>query len=274
MTEIAPFLQQLETESYAVCDLPNPQAVLEVREILEGWLRELTSVADITLETYHHHLDDDDAHLRVHERIAERARERRLNRHILLGQLELLHTLFGPDVAMTCRDNYRIVRPGKEVDNLGYHRDSDYGNSAYELNFLIPLVDVDARSGLQVMPKSHLLEENELVLEQVKHPTITAGSVRHQLGFMHTPKIIKNLDTAKLVAPAVKIGQALTFVPHCIHGQIVNRGDITRWSTDMEVCNALAPIQWKTTSGQPRFEILTQSFFMREGRRKHPETAS
>jgi ectoine hydroxylase-related dioxygenase (phytanoyl-CoA dioxygenase family) len=274
MLDTEAIVEQLETQSFAVCDLPNPQSVLDVRDILETSLRDISGIPDITLETYHEHFGDHETHLRVHDQIASMARERKLNRHILLGQLELLKSLFGPDLAMTCRDNFRIVRPGKEVDNLGYHRDSDYGNSAYELNFLIPLVDVDEDSGLQVMPKSHLLEDEDVQLEQTKHPTITPGSVRHQLGFMHSPKIIKNLDWDKMTAPAVKVGQALTFVPHCIHGQIVNRGAVTRWSTDMEVCNALAPIQWKTTSGAPRFEVLTQSFFMREGQRKHPEQAS
>lgn len=271
MIDIETLTSQLDREGYAVIDLPNPEYAVEVREVLGKKLRATLGDASATLETYHERIDDEERHLEIHAAIMKVARERKVTRHILKGQLPFLRELFGPDIAMTCRDNVRIVRPGIESDNLGFHRDYDYGNTAYELNILVPFVGVDEYSGLSVVPKSHLLEDEELGLEQTLHPTITKDSVKHQLGFMYAPKIIRNLDMNAAIAPPLNIGQALVFLPHCVHGQIVNSGTVTRWSLDVEVCNALAPIQWDTSNGEARFEVLTESFFVKEGRRKHGE---
>lgn len=258
----------LNVNSYAVCDLPNKSAIQDVRMALTDEMRKLLGDQSAELENYHEFVNDDQ-HLNIHLSIAEMARREKFTRRILKGQLSFLKQLFGPDLAMTSRDNIRIVRPGVQSDNLGFHRDYDYGNTAYELNILIPFVDVDERSGLSVVPKSHLLEDEELDLAQTEHPSVKKGSAKHQLGFMYAPKVILNLDLDAAIAPSVKVGQALVFLPHCIHGQIVNSGDITRWSVDVEVCNSLAPIQWNTSVGEPRFEVLAESFFVREGRRKH-----
>lgn len=269
MKSTAKIINELDEFGFTVFDLPNLDVVLEIRQLLDIELRKHIRDPEVQLETYHHFVNSDDEHIDIHWKIASAARDQKFTRQLLEGQLEILHDFFGPDLAMSSRDNVRIVRPQVEGDNLDFHRDYDYGNTAFELNILVPFVDVDELTGLAVLPKSHLMEDNELDIVDTHHPTVKKGSLKHQLGFMHSPKIIRNLSLDDAVTPSVKVGQALAFVPHCIHGQVVNSGTSTRWSVDVEVCNALAPIQWNTTNGEPRFEVLTESFFAREGRRKH-----
>lgn len=259
----------LRTDGYAVFDLPDQQPITSVRESLQAELCRRLGNSAATLETYHLFVDDDDEHLKLHVEIADFAKKHRFSRLILNAQIELIMKLFGPDIAMTVPDVLRIARPSKHCDNLGFHRDFDYGNTAYELNLFIPLVDLDTNSSLSVVPGSCKFRESELDIVDTKHPTVTKNSPRHQLGMMHSPKIISNLDRGALYAPDLKYGQALAFLPHCIHGQEVNNGQVTRWSLDFEICNSLAPINWTTSSGDPRFEVVAESFFSQEGQRKH-----
>jgi ectoine hydroxylase-related dioxygenase (phytanoyl-CoA dioxygenase family) len=271
------FVHAIETEGYVVADLPDATPVRYVREALRQELRNILSNRTVELETYHELDLSDEDHLQVHARIAAFARKNQVSKLILLAQLPFFKQIFGPDVAMTCRDNVRIARPGKEIDVFGLHRDSDYGNTAYEVNLFIPFVRLDDKSGLSVVPRSHSLDQDaDFRIKKVKHPTITEGSPRHQLGFMHTANVIDNLSEImvrvgcdKPLTPPLAVGQTLAFAPHLIHGQDVNAGNVTRWSLDFEICNALAPINWKTTRGEDRFEIVSQSYFFKEGRRVH-----
>ena len=115
--------------------------------------------------------------------------------------MHLLETLFGPDIAITRLEYLRIARPNKRQDNVGYHRDVDYSNSPYELNFFIPFVDLDEQSGFSVFPGTHRIPESQIKVVQKKHPSVARGSIHNRLGMFHSPQVVENLDVKNIYTP-------------------------------------------------------------------------
>lgn len=262
-------ITKLDADGYAVVRLPDPAIVHETRAALQAEIRRIVDNPKVTLETYHQYAEEDNFHFKNQVRLVEFARKHRLSRRILDRQLNLFSQFFGPDIAMTVPDAFRMVRPGKRSDNLGYHRDSDYGNTAYEINVFIPFVALDELSALKVLPKSHTKNYEDFPWHQETHPFVERGDDLNRVGFLYAPKVFDIPIEQDLVAPPLAIGEALLFSANVIHGQLINQGSVTRWSTDFEVVNSLAPIQWIHHSGVHHFEIVTESYFSRIGRNFH-----
>ena len=58
------------------------------------------------------------------------------------AEIELLEGFIGADLHVQQRAYLRIARPGIREDNLGFHRDTFYGQSPYEVAIHVPLVDL------------------------------------------------------------------------------------------------------------------------------------
>ena len=83
MMKALEFTRELETDGYAVLDLPAEDIVVEIRNSLEGEVKRLLSDDSVKLETYHEVGLSDDDHISLHYDIATYARERHFSRKIL-----------------------------------------------------------------------------------------------------------------------------------------------------------------------------------------------
>lgn len=139
----------------------------------------------------------------------------------------------------------RMARPGKEQDNIGYHRDTYYGTSPYELFVLIPYVDVPAESALKVISGSHIHFEMTYLTTRIDHPNpeIYKGSKKHQVGFLYSPKVMQPQIEEQMEPVPLKVGQALLFSLAIVHGSRINLGKTTRWSLDVRVRSTYAPVE-------------------------------
>ncbi|HAT13263.1 MAG TPA: hypothetical protein DCS91_06575 [Microcoleaceae bacterium UBA11344] len=254
-------LEQLESHFYEhgwmVVKLPNPEPVYQTRIALQQELQRLTGNTQITLEQYHQFIDEDTNHTELQFQLTQFFRNHRLGQTIVAAQLDFFTALLGRDINVQSQPYLRITRPGKTQDNVGYHRDTFYGNSPFELSVLVPYVDVPAASALSIIPGSHTRPDSEFPTTQVESPDVTKGSVKNQLGFLYAPKVIDPSCLVDMQPIPLVLGEALVFNIATIHGSEENKGNISRWSSDIRLANALAPMNPSLKAGY--YEKLSRS---------------
>jgi len=242
---------------WIVVKLPNPEPVYAARTALLTELRRLTSNEKITLEEYHQFIEDDSTHTDLQFQLTQLFWNQRWSTKIISAQLNFFQAFLGQDINIQSKPHLRITRPRKPQDNIGYHRDTYYGCSPFELSVLVPYVDVPKESSLSVLSGSHIRPESDFPTTQIENPEVNKGSVRHQLGFLYAPKIIDPSRTVNMQPVPLALGEALIFSLATVHGSIENRGQVSRWSSDIRVVNALAPLNPSLKPGY--YEKLSSS---------------
>ena len=142
--------QHFLEKGWFVVDFPNPKPILETRAFLQSELTKLLG-KQVPLEEYHLHVQDDAIHTALQIQITQGFRESKSGLKILGGQRGLFTELLGPDLFGQANPYLRITRPQKAQDNIGYHRDTFYGGSPYELSVLVPFVDLPPECSLSVL---------------------------------------------------------------------------------------------------------------------------
>ncbi len=236
-------IEHFSEKGWVVIDFVDPTPVFKAREALQAHLSELLEKTT-TLEDYHKVVDEDSLHTKIQIKMTEFFRKNKFGKPIIEAQLSLLKPFVGLDLFVQRNPYLRMARPGKPQDNIGYHRDTYYGGSPYELSILVPYVDIAAPSALQVMTGSHTLPEDYFPTTQIKNPdtNVQKGSPKHQLGFLYAPKVMDSSIEKQMLAVPLKVGQAIAFSLSTVHGCVVNKGKATRWSSDIRVMNAFAPV--------------------------------
>lgn len=234
-------VEHFRENGWFILDLIDPSSVYRTRAFLTEKLSELLG-RPCPLEDYHLHAENDTVHTQLQIQMTEFFRKEKWGPQIIRDQLPFFQKLLGPDLFVQADPYLRMTRPQKPQDNIGYHRDTFYGGSPYELSVLIPFVDVPKASALKVLSGSHVHSESLYPTEQILDPTTTKGSSKHQLGFLYAPKQMDSSIEEKMEPIPLQIGQALVFSLSTVHGSRVNTGDFARWSTDIRVMHAMAPV--------------------------------
>lgn len=236
---------------WAIIDFVDPQPVLTARKALQDHLKYLTG-SSIPLEQYHTLVDEDREHTDLQVKLTQYFRENKFGPKIIKSHEGFFREMVGQDLLVQSNPYLRMTRPLKKQDNIGYHRDTFYGGSPYEISVLIPFVNLEKESSLSVMSRSHILPESLFPTDQIQNPDtdVTKGSSKHQLGFLYAPKLMDPAIESEMTKIPLKIGQALMFSLSTVHGSVVNLGKATRWSTDIRVLNALAPVD---LSARPQY---------------------
>ncbi|MEG5053892.1 MULTISPECIES: hypothetical protein [unclassified Microcoleus] len=242
---------------WMVVKLPNPEPIHAARTALLAELQRLTGNEKITLEEYHQFIEDDSTHTDLQFQLTQLFWNQQWSTKIISAQLDFFQAFLGQDISIQSKPHLRITRPRKPQDNIGYHRDTYYGCSPFELSVLVPYVDLAAESSLSVLSGSHVRSESDFPITQIENPEILKGSVKHQLGFLYAPKIIDPSFTVNMKPVPLVLGEALIFSLATVHGSVENTGRISRWSSDIRVVNALAPLNPSLKPGY--YERLSSS---------------
>lgn len=254
----------------------DPSPVLEAREQIEKKLADLVG-KKVPLEKYHLEAEDDSFHTDLQIKLTQFYRDQKWGPRIIAKQLPLFQGLLGPDLYVQANPYLRITRPHKPQDNIGYHRDTFYGGSPYELSVLVPFVDVPPESSLSVLSGSHITSEEAFPTHQVISEDVTKGSSKHQLGFLYAPKLMDESIEKEMQPIPLKVGQALVFSLSTVHGSRINNGPVSRWSSDIRVMHAMAPVDLSARSDyyqQLSQSVVTQAanqYFYGKEKGKHVE---
>lgn len=257
--------REILEKGWVLLDLPDRSPVDDAVAVLRGELRRLTGDPSIDLESYHEHVGDDPRHVDLHLAMTAFWQAGRYAQTIMAENLSLLAALLGPDIWIHKNPFLRMVRPGKVQDNNGYHRDTVYGGTAYEVSVFIPLIDLPAETAPRVLTGSHLLAESAFPFSMSPDASIPRGSPRHAAGFNYAKKVFDPWFEKDLEAVTMKAGQVMVIALSLMHGQYVNEGAISRWTSDFCAVSAVAPIEAKRRDRE--YESLSQSVMMQIGTR-------
>src|SRR3990167_2322173 len=146
-------------KGWAVIDMVDPSPIYEARELLK---QELASILGrtIELENYHEVALDDAQHTETQVKLTQFFRDKKLGRKVIEAQKDIFRGIIGLDLLVQAFPYLRMTRPNKPQDNIGYHRDTFYGGSPFEVSVLVPFVNLESKSGLSVMSGSQTAPES------------------------------------------------------------------------------------------------------------------
>ena len=231
----------LKRDGYSVLDLP-PEVTHYIRRVVESIEEKF-----VWLPNYKEH--DLDAHARTAGICSG------IPKQAILCEIDYFRSILGGDIHIQRKPYLRISRPGEGKDNIGYHRDTWYGDTPYELSVWIPLTDTDEGNCLYVKPGSHIAPESAYPTKRISRPDVKKGGKKHSLGFIYDPP--KALSKPVKMTPVpVKVGQMIVFPLSLLHGQEINRSQYTRFSIDCRLANSLAPVKWARSRAKEYYEPL------------------
>jgi len=235
------FQSHFRKNGWAVWDLADATTVKGVADSILQKLREVSGSNPVTLESYHANQASNDEHFALQYEMTKFFRESKFAKRILSEELDFFRALLGPDLLVQQNPYLRVTRPNQSSDNIGYHRDTFYGGSPYELSCVIPFVNLPSTASLGFVSGSHSHSEELYPTEQIQGDS-EKGSKKHQMGFLYAPKVIQSDLEEQIVQVPLKVGQLLIFSLATVHGSTRNTSDISRWSTDVRVMNRFHPV--------------------------------
>ena len=176
---------------------------------------------------------------KLHICVSEQFWEKEYSLRLAQSLLPTIHKLIGLDIMVQYNPYVRLARPNKPQDNIGYHKDTQYGQTPYELAVHIPFVDLDEKSAIRVISGSHLMPESAFQKVTGDGPLVQKGSIENRIGKPYAPKRLLVPDGMETTPLSMKVGQAAIFTPAIFHGQEVNDGSTTRVSCDLRFVNTL-----------------------------------
>lgn len=239
---IADWERALAERGWARIDLPDPSPVHAIRDRLLARLQDDVGPKLRRLEHYHRFAEDDERHVSILHALSSFYWDHELGHDVIAANLELFRRLVGGDLIIQRCPYLRAIRPGRVRDAAPLHRDTYYGASPFEMSVVVPLTAMDASSAVRVVSGSHVEPDRRYPFEQHQSPDVVRQSPRHELGFPYAPRLLDPavLDRAEPVP--LSVGQVLVFGLSLVHGGGANAGPDTRFSTDIRIANALAPV--------------------------------
>jgi hypothetical protein len=260
-------MEHFAAKGWMIVDLSAIDVLAGVRDSLLDHLRRTSLSGLDRLEDYHTRVEDDERHVEILFDLSQFYWKRELGRHVIASHLDFFQQLIGPDLAVQKYPYLRAVRPGHNRDAVFLHRDTYYGSSPYEIAVFIPFVDLPSESALCVVSGSHVEPDAAYPWTRGASTGVTPGSPRHQLGFPYAPKALDPGLAGRAEPVPLRFGQALLFSLSLVHGSGTNATGATRFSTDIRVVNAFAPIEWSHSVHPDYYSALNESVVTRLARR-------
>jgi len=250
-------IEKFIEEGWIIIDIPEPGIIQEQAEALEKKSREIIGT-DCSLAKLHEYVDEE-SYRNLYAALSEYFWENEFSLKAGKAFMPVLKELIGLDIMVQYRPYLRMARPEKTQDNIGYHRDTQYGQTPYELAVHIPFVDLDENSSLRVISGSHILPESAFPIIEGVETTVTKGSLDHKMGKPYSPRRMPLPDGMKTEPLSMRVGQAALFSPAIFHGQELNQGNVTRVTTDVRFVNSNADVELRLGKVHAGYVPVTKS---------------
>lgn len=250
-------LDLYENQGFCVVNFDNVSPLKNTQSLLNKKLKNLINDDDVSLDNYHEFITDEN-HENIQWELSNFFWDQNFCKLIAFEQINLLQQFIGYDILIQERPFLRIARPNKESDNIGFHRDTAYGQSPFEVAVHVPLIELDINSCLKFLPNSHTEPELKYKTKKVENNNVVKGSKKHEMGHPYAPKNLI-IEEEKMSPQPLKLGQAVIFPPSTMHGQEINLGKKTRFSYDFRIVSPFAPINIRKDFSSRGYTELNKS---------------
>ena len=248
--------KEYSTKGYTRINLDQVDSLRNTKERLQRELQKFCSNKKVRIDNLHLYFLDQDIE-EVCWKLCQFFWKMKFCKKIIKDNIDIFEKFIGPDIYYQTQPFLRISRPNNKSDNIGFHRDTMYGQSPYEVSVHVPLSSLDKNSCLKFLPGSHLLSDSHFEVAEKGSNASKKGSRKHEMGFPYDPKVIK--ETPDLKPVPLKFGQAVVFPPSTLHGQKINTGSKTRMSFDFRIISKYAPVKFRQDITSRGYSLLSES---------------
>lgn len=198
-----------------------------------------------------------DDHVAWQKVCADRINAFNFSRVMAMYELDTLRDFVGSEIMYQRHAYFRAARPHVPGDNIGFHRDTWYGDSPLEVSMVVPLTQMTEGAAFKVSPGSHIEPEDSFPTMQTDDPLTPKGGTKHSLGFLYAPK--KLVTPVPMHSVEVCVGQALLFPVSLLHGQEVNTASWMRMSVDFKVAPSNVGLSSRRSVNEYYYQPLCES---------------
>ena len=216
------------TKGYVIGKVENKKSLIYISNLIKRAslkLKRFKNKKNINLNRFH------EINL-IHDLNQERVsiinwinRDKNLRLNYLNLARDNLYIIAGNELMMQKNINLSIQVPKDENSLLPVHSDVWSGDSPYEINLWVPLVNCFKTKSMYILKKKHNLNFFEAMKK----------------GKYKSSKQIFNLIKSKLEFINIKYGEFLIFDQTLPHGNIVNIEQETRWSMNCRFKSIFSP---------------------------------
>jgi sporadic carbohydrate cluster 2OG-Fe(II) oxygenase len=138
---------------------------------------------------------------------------------------QTLATIVGNELAMQNKVNLSVQQPGDASSVLPMHSDIWTGDSPFQVVLWVPLTDASESNSMFFLPPAESHEARKRVTTRE---------------FKSMAEIEKAYQPS-MITMAVPYGKVLVFDSNCLHGNLLNRTEATRWSINCRFTGLLTP---------------------------------
>jgi sporadic carbohydrate cluster 2OG-Fe(II) oxygenase len=191
--------------------------------------RNITKKKTFNFNTFHKYNKVKDLN-KIRVKILNNLNKNRLirNKYFNLAR-EHLYALVGNELMMQKRLNLSIQIPNDSSSLLPIHSDVWSGDSPYEINLWVPLVNCFKTKSMYILNQKKL----DYFLKKIRKKNIKSS------------KQIFNIIKDKVEWISIKYGEFLIFNQTLPHGNIINLENETRWSLNCRFKNIFSPYEDK-----------------------------
>jgi sporadic carbohydrate cluster 2OG-Fe(II) oxygenase len=136
-----------------------------------------------------------------------------------------LEVLVGNELAMQLRINLSIQLPNDKSSLLPVHADVWAGDSPYEVVLWIPYVNVSKTKSMFILPR-----ETDVAYQ----------AKMEELKLKSSDDLYRAIKSDLIWLP-INYGEVLLFTQNSMHGNVVNREETTRWSSNCRFKSVFSP---------------------------------
>ena len=217
-------------DGYVVCEAESETNLKSIRQnviqIATNWLKQNgIESASFDLANSHKFVPNDrlnDLRLTIFAEINKVSDIRQ--RYFSLAR-QTLATLVGNELAMQNKVNMSVQQPNDESSVLPMHSDIWTGDSPFQVVLWVPLTDASETNSMFFLPPTESRDARRRV---------AAGEFKSM-------DQIENSYRSQLITMVVPHGKVLIFDSSCLHGNVLNETNTSRWSINCRFTGLLTP---------------------------------
>ena len=213
-------------EGYIIGNVEDKKSIKYIRDLVTNYLKSINSVRKkINLNDFHKYQSISTLNYNRVKIINYINKNDKIRLKYFNLAREHLYTLAGNELMMQKRLNLSIQIPKDSTSLLPVHSDVWSGDSSFEINLWVPLVNCYKTKSMYILKQKNL----NFFQKKMKEKKIKSSSKIFN--------IIKN----KVEWLNVKYGQFLIFNQTLPHGNIINEEEETRWSLNCRFKSIFSP---------------------------------
>tara|TARA_A100000164_G_scaffold374156_1_gene406653 strand:- start:831 stop:1613 length:783 start_codon:yes stop_codon:yes gene_type:complete len=222
---IKSFLKQ----GYLIKKTESKQSLNYIHNFIKEASCKILNTKQIDLNNVHKFVEKDNLNEFRLSIIKAMSRDRNIRFHYFNLAKKNLYILAGNELMMQKNINLSIQFPNDETSLLPIHSDVWSGDSAYEINLWLPLVNCYKTKSMYILKKNKL----ELFLKNLKKLNVKSSDEIFNIAK-------KNVNWLK-----INYGNFLLFNQAIPHGNVINKENETRWSMNCRFKSIFTPYEDK-----------------------------